>query len=69
MKPGKKVIGLAAAAALCMVVGVKASDPVGVYAMVERVVFEPSEAAAKSVQIWAVTQISHDAANDEPEQA
>lgn len=52
MKPGKKVIGMAAAAALCMVVGVKASDPVGVYAMVERVVFEPSEAAPKSAQIW-----------------
>jgi len=52
MKPGKKVLGLAAAAALLMVVGVKASDPVGVYAMVERVVFEPSEAAPKNVQIW-----------------
>jgi len=52
MKPGKKVAGLAVVAALLMVVGVKASDPVGIYAMVERVVFEPSESAAKSVQIW-----------------
>lgn len=59
MKPGKNVIGLAAVAALFVVVSVKASDPVGVYAMVERVVFEPSEAALgnaapKSVQVWGV---------------
>jgi len=35
-----------------MVAGVKASDPVGVYAIVERVVFEPSEAAPRNVQVW-----------------
>lgn len=52
MKPGKNVLGLAVAAALFCVAGVKASDPVGVYAMVERVVLEPSESAPKSVQIW-----------------
>ncbi len=42
------------AAALLMVATVKASDPVGVYAMVERVVMEPSESAPKTVQIWGV---------------
>jgi hypothetical protein len=52
MKPGKKVVGLAVAGALLCVAGVKASDPIGVYAMVERVVFEPSESAPKSAQIW-----------------
>lgn len=54
MKLGKNVVGLAAVAALLMVASVKASDPVGVYAMVERVVFAPSEAAPKSVQVWGV---------------
>lgn len=54
MKPGTKTVGIAVAAALLMVATVKASDPVGVYAMVERVVFEPSESAPKNVQIWGV---------------
>src|SRR5678815_1060282 len=31
-----------------------ADGPVGVYAMVQRVVFEPSEAAPKTLQIWGV---------------
>lgn len=52
MKPAMKVVGLSVVAALFVVATVKASDPVGVYAMVDRVVFEPSEAAPKSVQIW-----------------
>jgi hypothetical protein len=33
---------------------VLADGPVGVYAMVQRVVFEPSEAAPKTLQIWGV---------------
>jgi len=52
MKAAMKVAGLAFAGVLCVVAGVKASDPVGVYAIVERVVFEPSESAPKTVQIW-----------------
>jgi len=52
MKPGMKVTVLAIAAALCTVSIVKASDPVGVYAIVERVVFEPSESAPKTVQVF-----------------
>jgi hypothetical protein len=52
MKANGKTVGLAAACALLMVAGVKASDPIGVYAIVERVVFEPSEAAPKTAQIW-----------------
>jgi hypothetical protein len=31
-----------------------ADGPVGVYAMVQKVVFEPSEAAPKTLQIWGV---------------
>jgi hypothetical protein len=52
MKPGGKTVGAAVIGALLMVAGVKASDPIGVYAMVERVVFEPGESAPKSAQIW-----------------
>ncbi|HLQ77958.1 MAG TPA: hypothetical protein VK210_11420 [Terriglobia bacterium] len=33
---------------------VTASDPVGIYAMVDKVVFEPSEAAPQRVQVWGV---------------
>ena len=54
MKPAMKVVGLSVAAALFVVATVNASDPIGVYALVERVVFEPSEAAPKNVQIWGV---------------
>jgi hypothetical protein len=52
MKPNGKTIGAAVIGALLMAAGVKASDPVGVYAIVERVVFEPSETAPRNVQIW-----------------
>jgi hypothetical protein len=33
---------------------VRADGPVGVYAMVQKVVFEPSEVAPKTLQIWGV---------------
>ena len=56
MKPAKTVIGLAAMTALFVVAGVKASDPVGVYAMVERAVFAPSESAPKTVQQRGITR-------------
>jgi hypothetical protein len=52
MKPGKKVIVMAAAAALLTAVNLKASDPVGVYAVVERVVMTPNDTAPTSVQIF-----------------
>lgn len=51
-KRGLSMVSVAVAAALLVVANVKASDPVGVYAMVERVVMEPSESAPKTVQIW-----------------
>ena len=35
-------------------VGLKASDRVGIYAIVEKVVVEPSEAAPERIQIWGV---------------
>jgi hypothetical protein len=34
------------------------SDPVGVYAVVEKVVFEPSESAPERVQVWGAFALS-----------
>ena len=42
-----------------------ASDPVGVYAVVEKVVFEPSEAAPERVQVWGAFAISDQRNNDD----
>ena len=36
----------------------RASDPVGVYCIVEKVVFEPSEANATRVQVWGAFALS-----------
>jgi hypothetical protein len=46
------VIGAAALGTILVVAPVKASDPVGVYALVDRVVFEPNEMAPTAVQVW-----------------
>jgi hypothetical protein len=35
-----------------LTVGVRASDPNGIYAYVDRVVFEPSEAKPERIQVW-----------------
>lgn len=35
-----------------------ASDPVGIYAIVERVVFEPNESAPQRIQIWGAFALS-----------
>lgn len=35
-----------------------ASDPVGIYALVDKVVFEPSEANAERVQVWGAFAIA-----------
>lgn len=54
MKAERSAIGAALVAASLMAMGtaLKASDPVGVYAMVERVVFEPNDTAPMAVQVW-----------------
>jgi hypothetical protein len=43
---------LAALAAACLATAARASDPVGVYALIEKVVLEPSGEAAQRVKIW-----------------
>lgn len=46
--------GLVILSAACVgwAVSLQASDPVGVYAVVEKVVLEPSDAAPQRVQVW-----------------
>jgi hypothetical protein len=54
-----------------MAVRVHASDPVGVYAVVDKVVFEPNEANPTAVQIWGAFSLavprSSDGAQRKPE--
>jgi hypothetical protein len=56
----RKVVSLAVA---CIVLAfgsatVRASDPVGIYAIVEKVVLEPSGAAPQRVQIWGAFAVA-----------
>lgn len=51
-------MGVAAMGAMLVVTPVKASDPVGVYALIDRVVFEPNEATPKVVQVWGAFAIA-----------
>jgi len=50
---GNPTAFLCAAASLVLAASsARASDPVGVYGFVDRVVFEPSEAAPERIQVW-----------------
>ena len=51
----------AAAGAVAIVISagaVRASGPLGIYGIVEKVVFEPSEAAAERIQVWGAFALS-----------
>jgi hypothetical protein len=48
----RSIILTVTAVALCSALPARGSGPVGVYAIVEKVVFEPNEAAAERVQVW-----------------
>jgi hypothetical protein len=49
----KRTVGFAGlTAALAMSVVLHASDRVGIYGVIEKVVFEPSDNAAQRVQVW-----------------
>ena len=39
-------------------VSLQASDPVGVYAVVEKVVLEPSDAAPQRIQVWGAFSVA-----------
>ena len=49
MKPRALIVGVVM---LFAVANVVASGPLGIYGIVEKVVFEPSEAAAERIQLW-----------------
>jgi hypothetical protein len=42
-----------------------ASDPIGVYAVVDKVVFEPSESAPERVQVWGAFSLADTKNNDD----
>ncbi|HMJ66589.1 MAG TPA: hypothetical protein VK615_14695 [Candidatus Binatia bacterium] len=55
MKTKSSLLGMALLSAMALGVGqseARASDPVGVYAFVDKVVLEPSEGQAERIQIW-----------------
>ena len=58
-------------AALCVVFAVSlqtphASGPLGVYGIVDKVVFEPNEASPQRVQVWGVFMYAIDSASNNP---
>lgn len=52
------VLAILSAAWALTAVTLRASDPAGVYAIVEKVVFEPAETGAQRVQIWGAFALS-----------
>ena len=50
----KTVMTLVAVMLALTAMSVSASDPVGVYCMVDKVIFEPNEANAELIQVWGV---------------
>ena len=52
------VLVILSAAWVLTTVTLRASDPVGVYAIVEKVVLEPSDANAQRIQIWGAFALS-----------
>ena len=53
------VVGLfVVASSMAITVALKASDRVGVYAVIEKVVLEPTDAAPERVQIWGAFALS-----------
>ncbi len=48
----RRVSFLAAAALFLLAASARASDPVGIYAVIDKVVFEPNDASPERVQVW-----------------
>ena len=59
--------GLVILSAACAgwAVTLNASDPVGVYAVVEKIVLEPSDAAPQRIQIWGAFSLAEKHNNDD----
>jgi hypothetical protein len=50
----KRSFVLAVAALLAAALGARASDPVGIYALIEKVIQEPKEGTPDRIQVWGV---------------
>src|SRR5436305_1932315 len=54
----KTIGGAIALGALAMTITLRASDMVGIYTVVEKVVLEPSDAAPERIQIWGAFSLA-----------
>src|SRR5262245_872070 len=52
------VLALVVLAFAFTTIDLRASDPIGIYAVVENVVFEPNESAPERIQVWGAFAIS-----------
>src|SRR5947199_9906383 len=59
-----RLLALVLVLAACAPVPAHASDPVGIYAVVEKVVFEPSESAPERIQIWGAFALTDGRSGD-----
>src|SRR5215212_10030896 len=61
----RKSLWLAPIFVLALTSGLWASDPVGVYALIDKVVFEPSEGKPQRAQIWGAFALAEAKFGDE----
>jgi hypothetical protein len=54
----KRIAAAVALACACAVIGLHASDRTGIYAVVDKVVFEPNEQNPERVQIWGTFAVA-----------
>lgn len=54
----KRTPWLAVAALLLTAVAARASDPIGIYAVIDKVVLEPQEGSPKRAQVWGVFRLA-----------
>ena len=57
-------VALVALALACVAIGIKASDRVGVYAVVDKVVFEPSAGTPERIQVWGAFAVAKSSDRD-----
>ena len=59
----KRVMFLALGGALLIAVGARGSDPVGIYALINKVVLEPKEGTPERIKIWGVFVLASERGN------
>src|SRR5438067_4456827 len=58
MRPKYLGFTIAIAALFVAAMPLRASDPIGVYGVIDKVVFEPNEASATAVQVWGAFSLA-----------